>query len=69
AGPLGGWVVREATRKALKTKPIHFSSKELMLNYARLKIKKQFNFDLDLLLKKSLLLKEQKFQSKLSQFV
>ncbi|MBD3259546.1 hypothetical protein GF371_02835 [Candidatus Woesearchaeota archaeon] len=69
AVPLGVWVVREAARKALKTKPIFFSSKELMLNYARLKIRKRFNLNLDLLLQKSRLLKEQKQQSKLSQFV
>ncbi|MBW2987511.1 hypothetical protein KY336_03075 [Candidatus Woesearchaeota archaeon] len=69
AVPLGVWVVREATRKALKSKPILFSSKELMLNYARIKIRKKFNFNLDLLLKKSRLLKEQRQQSKLLQFV
>ncbi|MBW3014750.1 hypothetical protein KY335_05950, partial [Candidatus Woesearchaeota archaeon] len=68
AVPLGVWVVREATRRALESKPIHFASKELMLHYARLKIKKEFNFNLDLLLKESKLLKEIKEQKKLFDF-
>ena len=69
AVPLGVWVVREAARKAMQSKPIEFASKELMLNYARLKIKKKFNFDLDQILKESILLKEMKQQSKLSSFI
>lgn len=39
-----------------------------MLNYAKLKIKKMFNFDLDFLIKNSLVLKEMKKQTKLSFF-
>lgn len=68
AVPLGVWVVREATRKALESRPIHFSSKELMLNYARLKARKEFSFDLDMLLRESRLLKEMREQRKLSEF-
>jgi len=66
--PLGVWVVREAVRKAMQEKPVRFASEELMLNYARLKIKKMFNFNLNFLLKKSLLLREKKKQTKLSWF-
>jgi hypothetical protein len=68
AVPLGVWVVREATRKALSNKPIHFASKELMLHYARLKAKKEFDFDLDALLRESKLLKEMKEQKRLTEF-
>ena len=35
AVPLGVWVTREATRKAMNGKPIIFSDKELMLKYFR----------------------------------
>jgi len=66
--PLGVWVVREATRKALKNKPIHFADKDLMLNYARLLIKKKFGVNLDIILKQSIILKEMKEQRKLNEF-
>jgi len=66
--PLGVWVCREATRKSLANQPIKFASKELMLNYAKLLINKKFGFNLDLLTKKSKLLKNQKEQKKLHEF-
>jgi hypothetical protein len=66
--PLGVWVVREATRKALNSKPIYFADKDLMLNYARLMIKKKFGVNLDVILKQSYVLKEMKQQMKLSMF-
>lgn len=69
AVPLGVWVTREATRKALQNKPIEFSSKELLLNYAAAKIKKSFNYDIDEMLHKSILLKEMREQSRLSGFL
>lgn len=65
---MGVWVVRQATRMALKTKPITFSSKELMLKYANFLIKKKFNFDLNNLTKTSLLLKEISTQKKIHNF-
>ena len=68
AVPLGVWVVREATRKALLQKPITFASKELMLKYAQALIQKKFNYSPDFLLRESLLLKNLKHQTKLSQF-
>jgi hypothetical protein len=67
--PLGVWVVREATRKALENKPLEFASKELMLRYAELLIKKKFNFDLNKIIKDSVILKNMKEQSKLDQFL
>lgn len=46
-----------------------FLKKELMLNYARALVKKKFNFNLDKILKKSVLLKSIKQQAKLSKFI
>ena len=67
--PLGVWCVREATRKSVGNKPIEFSDKNLMLNYAKALIKKKFNFNLDKILERSLLLKSVKQQSKLTKFL
>lgn len=68
AVPLGVWVCRQSVRKALEAKPIEFESKELMLSYAKAFIKKRFNFELDSILGNSILLKNVKFQSRLTQF-
>lgn len=69
AVPLGVWVVREAARKAMQSKPINFASKELMLKYAELLVKKKFGHDLNNTLKNSILLKNLKNQKKISQFL
>ncbi len=66
--PLGVWVVREATRKSMQSKPIEFGSKELMMKYVRVFIKKKFNFDVDILLNQSNLLIYMKTQKKLGDF-
>ncbi len=55
--PLGVWVTREATRKALSNKPISFGSKELMINYAKILAKKKFGVDIEPILQKSKMLK------------
>jgi DNA repair protein NreA len=65
---LGVWVVRQATREALKSKPIAFASRELMLKYAQMFVRKRFNFNADDLLNKSILLKDIKEQKKLIDF-
>jgi hypothetical protein len=67
--PLGVWVVREATRKSLSSKPLEFGSQELMLKYATAFIGKKFNFNLDTLLSQSHLLKFMKNQKRLDAFV
>ena len=67
--PLGVFVTREAARKSLQSKPIEFSSMELMLEYAKKLVKKKFNFDLNNILNKSVLLKNMKQQSKLINFL
>src|SRR5574341_1898430 len=65
--PLGVWVTREATRKALMNKPISFSSKELMLNYAQILAKKKFGLEIKQILQRSKLIKEK--QKNLSAFM
>lgn len=66
--PLGVWVCRESARKALSNKPIIFNSKELLLRYATLLIKKKFGYDIQLLLRKSKLLNNMKKQRKINEF-
>lgn len=66
--PLGVWVTLEATRKALATKPLTFSSKNLLLHYIQLFVKKKFGMTTALILQQSMLLKEIKNQTKLSFF-
>lgn len=67
--PLGVWVTREAARKSMQSIPIEFSSKELMLEYAKKLIRKKFGCDLEIQLKQSLLLKNIGQQSKLIKFI
>ena len=67
--PLGVFVTREAARKAVHNNPIEFSSKELMLEYARKLIKRRFNYNVDYLLNSSKLLKNIKQQTKLVKFI
>tara|TARA_Y100000034_G_scaffold44576_2_gene54759 strand:+ start:1148 stop:2419 length:1272 start_codon:yes stop_codon:yes gene_type:complete len=68
AVPLGVWVTREAARQSLKSRPLKFASKELMLKYAQLFIKKKFNIDINQILNKSIMLNEMKIQKKLNIF-
>ncbi|MFH1396826.1 MAG: hypothetical protein ABIG93_05485 [archaeon] len=67
--PLGVFVCREATRKAVNNKPIIFSTKELMIKYAKTLIKNKFNFDLEFLLGRSKLLRNIKSQKKILEFI
>jgi hypothetical protein len=66
--PLGVWVVREATRKSMSSKPIEFASKELMMKYAKAFVKKKFNFDIDKLLTTSKLMDYMEKQKRLGDF-
>ena len=66
--PLGVWVCREATRKGLQEKPLTFADQALMLKYAEELIKRKFNFDINLLLKESKLLKVKREQKRLFEF-
>ncbi|MBT3721287.1 hypothetical protein HN789_06185 [archaeon] len=66
--PLGVWVVRQAVRHCLQSKPLIFSDKDLMMKYAKVFLKKKYNLDADFWLKKSKLIKENKTQKKLTNF-
>ena len=67
--PLGVWVTRESSRKAVASKPIEFSSKELMLEYTKKLIKRKFNYNADYLLNSSKLIRGIKQQTKLEKFI
>jgi DNA repair protein NreA len=66
--PLGVWVVRQASRKAMQSKPLNFDSKELMVNYAKALIKKRLSFDATPLIKRSIVLNTINSQAKLGSF-
>ena len=67
--PLGVWVVREATRKSVSSKPLAFGDKNLMIEYAKKFSKKRFNYDLNQILKESKLFNQVRNQSKLNSFI
>lgn len=54
--PLGVWVTREATRKAINNSSLDFASEDLMIKYAKLISIKKFGINLDDIFKKSKLL-------------
>ncbi|MGM5487947.1 MAG: hypothetical protein ACQESG_03285 [Nanobdellota archaeon] len=64
--PMGVWVCREATRKALAEKPVKFSSEDLMLRYADLILEKKFG--ITGFTDKSVLLRKRRSQAKLHAF-
>ena len=66
--PLGVWVVREAVRKTLASKPIKFDDKELMMKYVKALVKKKFSINADALINKSILINQIKTQKKLFEF-
>ncbi len=66
--PLGVWVVREAARNSMRSKPITFASKELMLQYARDLVKRKFGYDVDEIFKTSKLLENLRGQMRLKKF-
>ncbi len=67
--PLGVWVVREAVRKALRSKPATFASPELMIGYAASLIKDRLNHSINGILGRSKLVGNIKKQKKLAQFI
>lgn len=67
--PLGVWVVREATRKAINGKQHFFETKEQMLDYARFIVNKKFSYNADNLLKESMIYKNSKTQQKLNSYL
>ena len=67
--PLGVWVTLEATRKAVSNQPIIFSTKELLLHYVKIFVKKKFGMDVTQILGQSTLLKEIRNQKRLSSYI
>jgi DNA repair protein NreA len=65
---LGVWVVRQATRKSLESQPLSFSSKELMISYAKSLIRKKFNLDPDQFFNRSVLERELNSQRRLDAY-
>lgn len=65
--PLGVWVTREATRQALESKPISFSTLDLALTYARHLSLRKFGYDVRALLDASKLLRSRS-QKRLQEF-
>ncbi|MBI2111515.1 MAG: hypothetical protein HYT44_03970 [Nitrosarchaeum sp.] len=55
--PLGVWVTREAARKALRSKPITFATKELALTYTKHLVRRKFGYYVELLFNQSILLR------------
>ncbi|MGV8151101.1 MAG: hypothetical protein ACP5NV_05215 [Candidatus Woesearchaeota archaeon] len=66
--PLGVWVVREATKKSMNSEPITFSDKESMIKYATEFVKETFEYDLNKILKESVIIKNLKVQRSLEYF-
>lgn len=66
--PLGVWVVREATRNCFAAPALEFESKELMIKYASVFLRKKFNVSLDPILRKSRLLEQLKSQRTLFEY-
>ena len=67
--PLGVWVCREATRKAMEKKPIEFESEGLMLNFLKTTVKSKLNTDITNILKQSKVLNFIKSQVRLTKFL
>jgi hypothetical protein len=66
--PLGVWVVREAVKKAISSKPLNFSTREDMINYVIHFAKKQFNYDLMPMIKNSYLLKQIRTKKNINEY-
>jgi DNA repair protein NreA len=58
--PLGVWVTREASRKALKSNPIRFSDKRLLLDFIKSVAKNNFSVDVSLFFRLSKLLSQKR---------
>ena len=61
--PLGVWVVRNATRNSLNSKQVNFSTREEMMNYAKIFIRNRFNYDIGKIIKSSKILNNSRQKS------
>ncbi len=66
--PLGVWVVREASKKSMNSEPIEFNSNESMMKYAIEFVRETFGYDLNKILRESVLVKQLKTQKKLNEY-
>jgi len=66
--PLGVWVCRNSTKKALSSRPIQFETKGDMLKYAKSLIIEKLGFNINDVLDQSKLLKENREQLKLNYY-
>lgn len=66
--PLGVFVVRQAVRRTVSSEEIIFNDKKKMLEIGRELILKRFNYDINQLLKRSILLNKINTQTKLENF-
>ncbi len=66
--PMGVWVVRQASRSAFQSKPLSFDSLDSALKHSRNFVLEKFNLDLNVLFKRSLLLKDVREQRTLSSY-
>lgn len=66
---MGVWVCRETAKKATLSHPIAFDSKEQLLKFTQLFIKKRFNYDISNFYKESKLLNYVNMQNKLTQWM
>ncbi len=66
--PLGVWVIREATRRALSTKPFIFSDQDRLITFAQNFTLKKFGIEIAKLTSSSRLLAERKQQTRLSSY-
>ncbi|NOZ81255.1 MAG: hypothetical protein GXP63_06310 [DPANN group archaeon] len=66
--PLGVWVTREASRKAMANRPLQFDSEEDLLAFARDVAQRRFRVDISEILKKSRLLVRMRTQKRLTGF-
>lgn len=66
--PLGVWVVREAVRKTLSNRPLHFADRNLLLTYVKKYCQQHFNYDTERMFKKSKLVPNLNNQKKLHHF-
>lgn len=68
AMPLGVWVTREASRNSMNSKPMKFSSKELMIQYVNELLKKKFSLLSQNIIDSSVLIKDMTQQKRLFEF-
>lgn len=67
--PLGVWLCRFACRNSMGSEPIRFNTKELMIEYAKIFVKRKFGEDIDSILINSKIINELKTQKKITEFI